>query len=121
MTSSKGRMIMGQNIKRLLKQQHMTAVKLAEMVGVSTATVSDWSNGKTYPRIDKLELMANCFGVSKAELVENRDEQKEAEPTLMAAHWGVDLSSVPDEDRQRIIDRAKSYVEGLVADYEDRL
>lgn len=121
MASSEGRIIMGRNIKRLLKENRITAVKFAEAIGVSTATVSDWSNGKTYPRIDKLELMANFFGVGKYELVEDQENkaQDSEEPTLVAAHWGIDLSRLPAYDRQRIIDRAKSYVEGLVADYED--
>ncbi|MCM0583327.1 helix-turn-helix transcriptional regulator [Weissella diestrammenae] len=118
-----GKIIMGQNIKRLLKENNMTAVKLAGVVGVSTATISDWSNGKTYPRIEKLELMANFFGVTKSDLVENqvRTETSESaeEPTLMAAHWGIDLSGLPSDERQRVIDRAKSYIEGLITDYED--
>ena len=37
-------------------------------------TFSDWVNAKTYPRIDKIELMANYFGISKADLVEDHDE-----------------------------------------------
>ncbi len=35
-------------------------------------TFSDWVNAKTYPRIDKIELMANYFGISKSDLVEDR-------------------------------------------------
>jgi len=124
MADSEGKMIMGRNIKRLLKQKRMTAVKLSEVLGVSTATISDWSNGKTYPRIDKLEQMANFFQVTKSDLVEDRekelDDNANEEPTLMAAHWGIDLSGLPSEERQRVIDRAKSYIEGLVTDYEDR-
>lgn len=124
MTSSQGKEIMGQNIKRLLKRNGMTAAKLSEVIGVSTATISDWCNGKTYPRINKIEMMADYFGVSKSELVEDPDQVANAanseEPALMAAHWGVDISGLPDEERQRIVDRAKAYVEGLIADYEDR-
>lgn len=115
---------MGRNIKRLIKQREITAARLAEIVGVSTATISDWSNGKTYPRIDKIEAMADYFGVSKSDLVEDPDKVSPAvatdEPVLMAAHWGLDISGLPDEDRHRVIDRAKAYIEGLIADYEDR-
>jgi repressor LexA len=115
---------MGRNIKRLLKQRGMTAAKLAEIVGVSTATISDWSNGKTYPRIDKIEVMAEYFGVQKADLVEDPETISTAsvsdEPVLMAAHWGLDISNLPDDERHRVIDRAKAYIEGLIADYEDR-
>lgn len=124
MATSEGKAIMGKNIKRLLKQNSMTAARLSEIVGVSTATISDWSNGKTYPRIDKIETMAEYFGISKSALVEDPEQvvknEQTDEPILMAAHWGLDLSGVPDEERARVIDRAKSYVEGLIADYEDR-
>ncbi|QVK11710.1 helix-turn-helix transcriptional regulator [Weissella ceti] len=124
MATSEGKAIMGKNIKRLLKQNSMTAARLSEIVGVSTATISDWSNGKTYPRIDKIETMAEYFGISKSDLVEDPEQivkkEQTDEPTLMAAHWGLDLSGVPDDQRARVIDRAKSYVEGLIADYEDR-
>ncbi|MCT8395496.1 helix-turn-helix domain-containing protein [Weissella soli] len=122
MASSEGKQVMGANIKRLLKQNRMTAAKLAEVVGVSTATVSDWSNGKTYPRIDKLEFIADYFGVSKAELVEDPQtisNSSSEEPVLMAAHWGLDITGLPEVERQRVVDKAKAYVEGLIADYED--
>jgi len=124
MASSEGKDFMGRNIKRLLKQHGMTAAKLSEVVGVSTATISDWCNGKTYPRINKIEQMAEYFNVSKSELVEDPDQMANAtvseEPALMAAHWGLDISGLPDDERQRVVDRAKAYVEGLIADYEDR-
>mgnify|MGYP000250745067 len=38
-------------------------------------TFSDWVNAKTYPRIDKIELMANYFGVTKADLVEDHSSR----------------------------------------------
>ena len=46
-------------------------------LGFKYTTFTDWINAKTYPRIDKIEMMANYFGVSKADLVE---EPVEAEP-----------------------------------------
>lgn len=36
-------------------------------------TLSDWVNGKTYPRIDKIERMAAYFGVEKSALLEDRN------------------------------------------------
>lgn len=124
MASSEGKLIMGRNIKRLLKQNGMTAARLASILGVSTATVSDWSHGKTYPRIDKIEAMANYFNVQKSDLVEDPDQIPftiaTEEPTLMAAHWGIDITGLPNNERQRVIDRAKAYIEGLIANYEDR-
>ncbi|HEM3677586.1 TPA: helix-turn-helix transcriptional regulator [Streptococcus suis] len=35
-------------------------------------TVSDWINAKTYPRIDKIESLANYFGINKSDLIEEK-------------------------------------------------
>lgn len=45
---------------------------MCEALGVKYTTLTDWVNGKTYPRIDKIELMANYFGIKKSDLVEDR-------------------------------------------------
>lgn len=62
--------VMSKNIKRLLKEHHKTRSDLSAAINVPYTTVSDWVNGKKYPRIDKIEMMANYFGVSKSVLVE---------------------------------------------------
>lgn len=41
------------------------------------STVLDWLNAKTYPRIDKIEMMANYFNIEKSDLVEDKNKQKE--------------------------------------------
>lgn len=33
-------------------------------------------NGKSYPRIDKIEIMANFFDISKADLVEEPSKKQ---------------------------------------------
>ena len=81
MASSEGKATMGRNIKRYIKQNEMTAAHLAEVIGVSTATISDWSNGKTYPRIDKIEAIADFFGVSKSDLVEEPNQTSQSTVT----------------------------------------
>ena len=35
-------------------------------------TFTDWVKGNAYPRIDKIELMADYFGISKSDLVEEK-------------------------------------------------
>ncbi len=62
--------VMSKNIKRLLKEHHKTRSDLSAAINVPYTTVSDWVNAKKYPRIDKIEMMANYFGVSKSVLVE---------------------------------------------------
>ena len=60
------------NIKEQMKRHGIDRNKLVNDLGLKYTTVSDWINGKTYPRIDKIELMANYFHVEKADLVERK-------------------------------------------------
>lgn len=63
--------VMARNILRYLNEQGLTAADLCKDLGIKSNTFSDWVNAKSYPRIDKIEMMANYFGVSKAALVED--------------------------------------------------
>lgn len=72
--------IMAKNITRLMAEKGVKAVDVCEALGFKKNTFSDWVNGKKYPRIDKIEMMAKYFGVSKADLVE--DEYRPKELTL---------------------------------------
>lgn len=63
---------MAKNIKRLMALNQVNATDVCNALGFKAPTFSDWVNAKTYPRIDKIEAMSNYFGVSKADLVEDR-------------------------------------------------
>lgn len=67
------REIMAANIQRLMERKGRTRAEVCEDLGLKYTTFTDWVKGKTYPRIDKIELMANYFGVSKSELVERSE------------------------------------------------
>ena len=45
---------------------------MAEIVGVAPSTFNAWVKGKKYPRMDKVELLANYFGILKSDLIEER-------------------------------------------------
>lgn len=44
-------------------------------LGFSYYTFSDWVNGKKYPRMDKVEMLADYFGILKSDLIEERTEE----------------------------------------------
>ena len=62
--------VFANNLKRLMDSEHKTRKDIADVLGISYFTVSDWVNGKKYPRMDKVELLANYFGVLKSDLIE---------------------------------------------------
>ncbi|VED76431.1 peptidase S24-like protein [Staphylococcus aureus] len=63
--------IMAKNISRLMKENNIDRNKLSRDLKISYTTLSDWINAKTYPRIDKIEMLAKYFGVEKSSLVES--------------------------------------------------
>ena len=46
--------------------------EVAEDIGVATSTFNEWVKGKKYPRIDKIELLANYFKIQKSDLIEDK-------------------------------------------------
>lgn len=38
------------------------------------STFTDWCNANIYPRIDKIEMLANYFDIKKSDLVENKEK-----------------------------------------------
>lgn len=57
-------MNLNKNISALRTERGMTQEKLAELVGVSTAAVSKWECGNSYPDITLLPKLAEIFDVS---------------------------------------------------------
>lgn len=47
----------------LLEKTNKTAYRVAKDTGVSTATLSSWKNGEYTPKVDKLKVLADYFGV----------------------------------------------------------
>ena len=63
-----------QNIRRLRAWKNISALELAEAIGVSQSTVSDWETGKKHPRAGAVEKMAQYFGVLKSDILLDKSE-----------------------------------------------
>lgn len=53
-----------QNFERLLKINNTTVYRVAKSTGISATTFTDWKNGRSTPKADKLKRIAEYFGVS---------------------------------------------------------
>ncbi|MTV99938.1 helix-turn-helix domain-containing protein, partial [Streptococcus pneumoniae] len=49
--------------------------KLCSDLGLKYTTVRDWLKGITYPRIGKIELLSDYFGVNKSDLIEDKTQE----------------------------------------------
>lgn len=70
--------IFSKNLRRLMEQKGVSRQDLSKILGVSYFTISDWVNGKKYPRMDKVEMLADYFGVLKSDLIEEKGIDKDS-------------------------------------------
>ena len=66
---------MSKNLKYYIERSGKDRKTLAEIWGFPYSTVTDWINGNKYPRIDRIEVMADYFGIQKSDLIEDKKEQ----------------------------------------------
>jgi repressor LexA len=67
--------ITGNNINHYLKEKGMTEIALANRIGVSKVTVSNWVNGKSSPRLDKIDKMCIVFGCKREDFLKAPDDK----------------------------------------------
>ena len=101
------------NLHFYLERSGKTQKELAEIVGVSAPTMNDWIKGKKYPRIDKIEILADYFGILKSDLIEEKEEKPAQEDELSAnIKQLVDFAkSVPEDKAEMMLRVMKSIVE----------
>ena len=61
--------IFSANLKRLLLEHDKSQADLRRYMGVSSATASDWCNGKKIPRADKLQAICIWLNCEMADLL----------------------------------------------------
>lgn len=71
--------IMAKNIQYYMDKYGKSRQDMCDALGVKYTTFTDWVKGNSYPRIDKIELMANYFGITKADLVEEHSDNQDTE------------------------------------------
>lgn len=88
MSNNKSKEIFSANLENLMSSRGIDRNKLCSDLGLKYTTVRDWLKGLTYPRIGKIELLADYFGVNKSDLIEDKaQEVKELKiPTSPLVH-----------------------------------
>ena len=67
--------------ERLCKEKGVTAYRVCKETGLTTATISNWKAGRYTPKQEKMQKIADYFGVSLIYLMTGKDE-KPPEPQL---------------------------------------
>ena len=81
-------MELSERLTELRKEKNLSQAELADALNVSRQSVSLWENGSTVPALDKLQFLAEFYGVTLDELffsVEKKQKPQEQNPTPQTA------------------------------------
>lgn len=94
--------IFARNLKYYMDRSGKTQIEIAEDLNISTSTFNNWAMGNTYPRIDKIEMLANYFGIQKSDLIEEKlTEEKEKDNDILA---DIIVRARMDEDFRKALE-----------------
>ena len=77
--SDNAKMVFADNLKMYLNAKGLSQIDLANYMKCSSSTVSDWCNGKKYPRVDKMQRMADWLGIQMSDLTSVHDKLEDAD------------------------------------------
>ena len=104
------RVIFSNNLKRYLELTGKSQKEVANAIGVQPSTFCDWLNLRTYPRVDKVQALANYFGIKKSDLVEEvSDEEEELDNLKMLELF----HKVPKEKRELVLSMIRAAIDNL--------
>lgn len=96
--------VMAANIKRYMKLKGVNAKELSKALKVPYTTVLSWTKAEYYPRIDKIEMMSDYFGILKSDLIEEKSEAHFEMQQKNSTLVGLTLRMQRDSDFLSIIE-----------------
>lgn len=107
--------IFANNLSFYMEQKGVDRNTLCAELDLKYTTVRDWLKGITYPRIGKIELLANYFNINKSDLIENKNSTAQPSDSL--------LEEITNTARKLNIDNKKNVLrmsEDLLDEQEKR-
>lgn len=87
--SEEAREIFKENFRKILEARDLTQADVAKALGYTASTVSDWGKGKSYPRVDRMQKLAEYLRVPMAYLTTRKNID--------------DLPSLLSDDEQKLV------------------
>lgn len=63
------------NLKTIMKERKVSRRQLAEGLNIPYTTLTDWCTGRIFPRVEKINLIADYFNIKKSDLIEEITEE----------------------------------------------
>lgn len=90
--------IFSKNLQYYMRINNKDRNEVARDLNIPYSTLADWYNGNKYPRIDKIQLLADYFNIKKSDLVESRNNilKKNRIPVLGKIPAGIPIELIED-------------------------
>ncbi|WKY44433.1 helix-turn-helix transcriptional regulator [Eubacteriaceae bacterium ES2] len=103
--------------EKLLNDNNVTAYRVSKDTGISTATLSDWKKGRSTPKADKLQKIADYFKVS-IEYFTGSETKPENKPELNRRDQR-DIEKLLNETRDQLLNSEGLMFDGKPATEEE--
>lgn len=98
MSNEWSKKVFANNLRHYMELTGKTQKELAAVAGVTEASFSEYANAKKFPRIDKIQKLADYFGILKSDLIEDKGiDKKEVDELTML------LNKLSEEQKQSLI------------------
>lgn len=103
-SSKKQKKIFAKNFRLFMEKSGKSQADVAKDLNVTSSTISDWANAKKYPRVDKMQALADYFGILLSDL---REEKKDSTENGIPEDVFNLLKSLSQEDLDIVLSFAK--------------
>ena len=105
--------VLAKNLKKYILKSGKDRSTVAEDLNLSYSTLTDWVNGKKYPRINNIEKLAKYFNVSKSDLIEDFAEIKKDNDRLATIIVKLRMNKELLDVVERLVSLDKAKLESL--------
>lgn len=95
--------IVAKNLRRVAYEANKTQVEIARDLGLNKATVSSWMNGTRTPKMPKIDMLCNYFGVKRSDIMEPHDKPL-PRPATRIPVLGYVAAGIPIDAIEDIVD-----------------
>lgn len=105
--------VFAKNLKKFMVMSGKDRKEVGKALGFPYSTLTDWMNGKKYPRINNIEKLAEYFGISKSDLIEDFEDKKKDNDKLAAIIVKLRMDKDLLDVTEKIISLDKSKIKSL--------
>lgn len=117
--------VFAENLQYYMDKNGLTRKQLSNITNIGYTTLSSWLQGDTYPRIDKVELLANYFKIQKSDLIEKKGSQNENNKFQQRLQETMKKRNLRQVDLAKLTGIGKSainqYIKGVMIPKQDKI